>query len=368
MPNEADQSLLKGVVAFTGRLASMKREDAFAQVRDRGGTPRRGITKNTDVVIVGELGWPLLTDGKPSNSMRRAKELGIAIIGERQFLEWIGKALPDENLKTYEGGQIAAQSGLSDDIVEQLVIYGLLSPRDGRFGFRDLAAARQIGGLLASGATLSTITKSLRTIKTWLPDAGLANLKLYPTSADALLVAQLGGLADKQGQFVLPVGEPADSPDALFEEAQSAEDGQDLEQAERLYRRVMKIDPTDGAAAFNLARMHREAGRSAEAEATYRTAVKSDARFAEAWYNLADLLDDQGRDDEAIDCLRRALKASPDYADAIFNLATLLQRRDQFAEAAECWRQYLTMDQTSPWAARARRSLKFCEMAGRASA
>jgi hypothetical protein len=47
---------------------------------------------------------------------------------------------------------------------------------------------------------------------------------------------------------------------------------------------------------------------------------------------------------------------------AMFNLALLLQRGSRHKEAAECWRQYLANDARSEWAARARRSLKFCEM------
>jgi tetratricopeptide (TPR) repeat protein len=73
-------------------------------------------------------------------------------------------------------------------------------------------------------------------------------------------------------------------------------------------------------------------------------------------------LDDQGRTDAAIECLRKALRVAPDYADAMFNLALLLQRKNQYAEAANHWRCYLAHDCRSEWAARARRSLKFCEM------
>jgi hypothetical protein len=46
----------------------------------------------------------------------------------------------------------------------------------------------------------------------------------------------------------------------------------------------------------------------------------------------------------------------------MFNLALLLQRNNKHAEAAEYWRRYLANDAQSEWAARARRSLKFCEM------
>jgi hypothetical protein len=44
------------------------------------------------------------------------------------------------------------------------------------------------------------------------------------------------------------------------------------------------------------------------------------------------------------------------------DLALLLQRNNKHAEAAEYWRRYLANDAQSEWAARARRSLKFCEM------
>jgi len=54
----------------------MKRADAFALVTKRGGKPRQRITKNTQVLIVGELGWPLQDDGQPSNSLATAKFYG----------------------------------------------------------------------------------------------------------------------------------------------------------------------------------------------------------------------------------------------------------------------------------------------------
>ena len=85
---------LEGTVAFTGRLASMRRADAFALVRTHGGKPREGVTKRTDVLIVGEFGWPLLDDGRPSNSLARAKSYRVPIASERQFLQWRMRTWP----------------------------------------------------------------------------------------------------------------------------------------------------------------------------------------------------------------------------------------------------------------------------------
>lgn len=362
MPGALDTSFFRRIVAFTGRLAALRREDAFALVRERGGTPRRGVTRTTGVLVVGALGWPLLDDGRPSKSLSLARAYGIPVASERQFLEWAGLAVPEEQEKTYSSEQICALAGLPPDVVELLSAFGLLDRRDGRYGFGDLAAARQIAGLIGSGVALSTITKSLHEIRKWLPDAALPRLRLYPAASDAVLVEQLKGRTDISGQFILPVEVACEDADAVFEQAQAAEESGDVETAKRLYRRVMRIDPRDPAAAFNLGNLLRAAGQRVEAEAAYRAATKADPRFAEAWYNLADLLDDQNQPEKAIAALNRAIDIEPDYADAIFNLGLMHQRREDHEQAARCWRRYLALDTTSDWAARARRALKYCEM------
>lgn len=340
----------------------MKRADAFALVRKRGGTPRQGVTKQTGVLIVGELGWPLLVNGRPSNSLAHARSYGIPIASERQFLEWIGRAAPEEQAKTYTADQLASLSKMRSEVVDQLAMFGLIEPRSGLYGFRDLAAARQIAGLLASGIGLSVITRSLHEVRKWLPEARLSNLRLFPESSDKLLIEQMKGRTDKTGQFMLPVMSQEEDPDVLFEQAQSAEEGDDAATAERLYRRIMRVDPPDPAAPFNLANLMRSNGRIVEAEAAYREAVAADPDFAEAWYNLADVLDDQGRTKDAVPCLERAIEVDPTYADAVFNLALFLQRLERHAEAATWWRKYLELDSGSAWATRARRGLKLCEM------
>ncbi len=340
----------------------MKRAEAFALVRERGGTPREGVTKKTDVLIVGEFGWPLVDDGRPSNSLAQARSYGVPVASERQFLQWLGKTAPEEQAKTYTADQIAALSKVPKEVLDQLAMFGLIEPNGEMFGFRDLAAARQIAGLLASGVALSVITKSLHEIRKWLPDARLPNLRVFPESSDKILIEQLKGRTDKTGQFVLPVEARADDPDAIFAAAQAAEEEGDAATAERHYRRLIRIDPADAVVRFNLANLLRAGGRSVEAEAAYREAVKADQGFAEAWYNLADVLDDGGRTAEAIAALESSIKADPDYADAIFNLALLLQKRDAHAEAADQWKRYLKLDADSPWSARAKRALKFCEI------
>jgi len=359
-PPELDSSALKSSVAFTGRLACMTRAEAFEVVRQHGGTPSQTVTKRTKLLVVGELGWPLFDDGRPSNKLTRARSYGVPVVSERRFLEWIGKFIPDSANKAYSLDQLASLSGLSGEKIQELAQLSLLDERAGRFGFRDLASARQIAKLLADGVRLSEIIRSVNEIRKWLPDIGLGNVRLHPGPRDSLEVEQGGARTDKRGQFMLAVDDCRHDPDDLFASAQAAEQAGDIDEAERFYRLLMKGN--DPSAAFNLGNMLRAPGRNVEAEAALWAATRMDPAFAEAWYNLGDLLDEQGRSETAIDCLRKSLQAAPDYADAMFNLALLLQRKNQCAEAADYWRRYLALDGQSEWASRARRSLKFCEM------
>jgi hypothetical protein len=221
-------------------------------------------------VIVGELGWPLLDDGRPSNKLSRATAYGVPVVSERRFLEWIGKVTPDSAHKTYSAEQLAALSKLSNDTIRELAQFGLLDERGGHFGFRDLASARQIAKLLADGVLLSEIIRSVNAIKKWLPDSGLANVRLHPGPCNSLEVELPEGRTDKHGQFVLAVDEYQHNPDELFALAVAADETGDVAEAERLYRTVIKGDPKDVAAPFNLGNMLRACGRKAEAEAPLR--------------------------------------------------------------------------------------------------
>ena len=110
-PAEPDSSALKSSVAFTGRLACMTRAEAFEVVRQHGGTPSQTVTKRTKLLIVGELGWPLLDDGRPSNKLARARSYSVPVVSERRFLT--GKFIPDNATKAYSVDQLVSLSGLS---------------------------------------------------------------------------------------------------------------------------------------------------------------------------------------------------------------------------------------------------------------
>jgi DNA ligase (NAD+) len=66
---------------LTGSLATMTRDKAAEEIRARGGGVTGSVSKNTDFLLAGE---------KAGLKLDKAKELGIKILTEKEFLELLG--------------------------------------------------------------------------------------------------------------------------------------------------------------------------------------------------------------------------------------------------------------------------------------
>lgn len=67
-------------IAVTGKLENFTRDSINSKIISLGATAGRIVTKKTSYLICGE---------KPGSKLTKAKELGILVITERQFLEMI---------------------------------------------------------------------------------------------------------------------------------------------------------------------------------------------------------------------------------------------------------------------------------------
>ena len=82
---------LKGQnVAVTGHLACMSHGQAAALIRSFGGIFTFAVNPRTNLLLVG--GWPLKADGRLTKKLRVAKELGVTIRTEEEFLADLGLA------------------------------------------------------------------------------------------------------------------------------------------------------------------------------------------------------------------------------------------------------------------------------------
>lgn len=78
----ADSPLAGKTVVITGTLASMGRKEAQDLVKQMGGTAAGSVSKKTDLLVVGE---------DAGSKLDKARELGIKIIEEDEFLRLAGK-------------------------------------------------------------------------------------------------------------------------------------------------------------------------------------------------------------------------------------------------------------------------------------
>jgi tetratricopeptide (TPR) repeat protein len=84
---------------------------------------------------------------------------------------------------------------------------------------------------------------------------------------------------------------------------------------------------------LNLGILHRKAGELEQAEKLLREALAIDPTFAPALYQLGAVLEYQEKVDEAVTALRQAAAADPAYAEPHFALARIYRRQGKTKEA-----------------------------------
>jgi predicted TPR repeat methyltransferase len=372
---------LKGTkVTFTGKTASITREEAYALVREFGGEPTNAVSRHTSFVIVGMEGWPLLPDGKISNKLKRAEELirqghSIRIISEETFLEGVGRKTLRDPLtqKTYQVQEVCSRLRLSPEILQRWEQFGLIRSQGGFYDFQDLVSLRTIAELVSRGVRPETIGRSLKALESILPntDRPLAQLKIVVENPKALLVDLGDHLIAPSGQLLMNFEPRAHTEGKVvhfsdrttngkewFELGQKCEDEENYPGAAEAYRKAASLQRSFPEACFNLGNVLRLMGQPKAAIEAYQQALSQDHQMAVAWYNLADVQEELGQVKNAVHSLQKALEAYPNYADAHFNLALCCEKLEDKKEANRHWAAYLKLDPSSRWARIARRHLE----------
>jgi len=170
---------------------------------------------------------------------------------------------------------------------------------------------------------------------------------------------------------------PADSIGKVLEDAKGHYNIGRLDEAERLYQKVLQADPDHlvsllmlGIIAFrkgnndaaivslnkaiaikpdyaeahgNLGTVLFEAGRFDEAVASYRSFIEIKPGIAEAHFNLGNAYIRAGRPDEAIASYKEALAIKPEFAHAHFNLGNAYKDSEQLNMAIDSYRNALAV-------------------------
>jgi len=65
---------------LTGSLTNLTREEVKEKIRDLGGKVSEVVSKNTDFLVLGK---------EPGSKLQKAKKMGIKIIDEKRFLDYV---------------------------------------------------------------------------------------------------------------------------------------------------------------------------------------------------------------------------------------------------------------------------------------
>ena len=88
-----------------------------------------------------------------------------------------------------------------------------------------------------------------------------------------------------------------------------------MDEAERLYREALELDPGHPTARFNLGVVLEDRGATDEAIEAYREAVRLDPRVADVHFNLARLYQQAGDQQAALRHFSRFKALTRDHAD-----------------------------------------------------
>ncbi|MCA9726147.1 MAG: tetratricopeptide repeat protein [Candidatus Eisenbacteria bacterium] len=394
-------------VAFTGRLSSMKREEALTFLEMVGAAHDRAPGPETDFLVVGEASRLLDDEGQPTSSLARARSLrdqgsGIAILSETDFLALLGL---DELLRLYTTQQLGRILKVPGREIATWVRRGLIRPvkvvnRLYYFDFAQVASAKFLLDLIHSGVPIARIRDNLREMEGWYPGVGKSLVQLGVMERDGRILIRLadGSLADPNGQLQMEFSALGRSHESATQRVRAAVDPADLvlddaaadmplddpaspvgprrelaDRTERLpgedgatrgrgrsavgqvipfptTRRGANEEPRsirqEGAAEtwFEMALRHEEDGRLAEAADAYHKALAVDGPSAELSFNLGNVLYGLERKEEAVQRFLQSVELEPAFIEAWNNLANALFEIGRSEEAVRSLRKALAVD------------------------
>ncbi|GAB5441110.1 MAG: tetratricopeptide repeat protein [Fuerstiella sp.] len=341
-------------VAFTGTLASMVHRDAAALVETSGGRAVQSVSGSVTMLVIGEEGWPLESDGEPSLKLKQATQLiadgaQLRVVAESDWLHLIGlNEQRDEIRRSYTPAMLSRLLEIPVRLIRRWARIGLIRPvrrvcRQLYFDYQEVASAQRLATLLDEGVPPEKLEQSLSVLSQTLAgtDRSLAQLNLLVQDERVLLRDAHGVVNPRTGQRLLDFGEQSSA---------TAED-RVTEAAE------LKVHVPQQATESTSADDASDVGDLPVSLSFAEARMKLDDRHmnqwtAEEWYNEACRLSEEGAVEAAVNAFRNCLsllmtehtavrsmstpdEIFPDPADVNFHLADALYRRGQVEAAIE---------------------------------
>jgi tetratricopeptide (TPR) repeat protein len=257
-------------------------------------------------------------------------------------------------MKGYRTDDVARLLGLPPQRIRSYARAGFITPERGPrneylFSFQDLVLLRTASELARSRVAPKRISEALSRLRARLPTGRtLSGMRIYaagdeivvsdsaeppwnPRSGQFHMEFDVADLADDAVPIARSMSRQAHAAAVERSATEWFELGLELEavtpdEARAAYERALAADATLVDARINLGRLLQEAGCLEDAETHYRTILET-GEHALAAYNLALVMEDLGRTTDAIRAYGRALSADPELAEAHFNLARIHEQR-----------------------------------------
>jgi DNA-binding transcriptional MerR regulator len=367
-------------VAFTGRLASMSRDEAAKLITAHGGHFTATLNRSTSLLVVGQDGWPFEQDGRLSGKLRKARSLqhtgvGITVLTEEELFARLGLEAPTEGVsRRFSTVQLARLLKIPGDRIRRWATAGLICPVETRqginyFDYGQVVSARTMCGLVEAGVKPERIRRSIEQMQRWMGSIEQPLLQLAILEQNGELLVRLDdGLADASGQrrfdfdgklepleFGIP--RPPVTAEQLFEQGCQHEESGRLNEAVEAYRQTLLLGGPNPTICFNLANSLNALGQKEKAIERYYQVVELNRADVDAWNNLGVVLAELGRLRDAVAAFEQVLAIDKDHADAHYNLADLLDETGHETEAAAHWQAYVAKDHDGEWALHARQRL-----------
>lgn len=375
---DAEPSLAGRRVAFVGRLAGMSKRDAQQLVRSHGAIAVEEADAATELVVVGEEGYPLAAVDEPidvlEGVLRTAAEQGnLEVLRESDLWRRLGMIDEEHDVRRlYTPAMLAGLVGVPVATIRRWHRRGLIQPvREVRrlpyFDFQEVTTARRLAEVLAAGVSPQALERKLAALARFLPgvERPLAQLPVILAGKE-LLLRQGEGLIEPGGQFrfdfdaaasdaapsVIDVtsGGRSETPESILSVAEELDDAGELEAAAEAYRAVLAVGGPNAEVCFRLAELLYRLNDLTAARERYSMALELDEDYVEARANLGCVLDELGRAELAEAAFRGALALYEDFPDAHYHLARILDAAGETAEAETHWRRFSQLAPESPWA------------------
>ena len=129
----------------------------------------------------------------------------------------------------------------------------------------------------------------------------------------------------------------------IIQQAITAHQEGKFEEAEQLYKEILKTNPNNLTAMNNLGVLLRSLGKFDEAEASYKKAIELKPDYIDAHNNLGNVLKELGKFDEAEASYKKAIEIKPDYIEANNNLGVLQLSLGKLNEAEASYKKAIEL-------------------------